>query len=138
VSTTDIIAAVEAQRVRVPISQIMSTNVSTISAFQSVGEATDSLQQAGVSGLLVVDESKWPIGVFGDQEALEAGSVDRDVPVEQVMNPAVLTLLDKTATHLVAKQALAMKARRVAVVNRNELVGVLTGVDFAKAISLAV
>jgi predicted transcriptional regulator len=134
-STSDVMAAVEAVRPRVPVSQIMSAPVFTIRASETIGMATERLQNARVTGLIVVDESEWPVGVFGQREALEAREESRSTPVESAMNPAVLTLPDQTAVYNVARQALAMNARRVAVMNRHELVGVLTGVDFAKAIS---
>ena len=134
-STSDIMAAVEAVRVRAPVSQFMSTPVFTVRATESVSLATERLEKAHVTGLIVVDESGWPVGVFGQQEALEAGDVSRSSPVETAMNAAVLTIPDRSAVHNAARQALAMNARRVAVMNRHELVGIMTGVDFAKAMA---
>ena len=81
----------------------------------------------------MVDESEWPVGVFGQREALEAADATRSATVDSAMHAAVLTLPDRTAIHNVARQALAMNARRVALMNRHELVGIMTGVDFAKA-----
>ncbi len=134
-STWDIMAAVEAVRVAKSVSEFMSTPVITVLASETIALATERLANAHVTGLLVVDESEWPVGVFGQREALEAGDKPRSATVESAMNAAVLTLPDRTALHNVARQARAMNARRVAVMNRHELVGILTGVDFAKAIS---
>lgn len=134
-STWDIMAAVEAVRVAKPASEFMSTPVFTVRATETIALASERLGKAHVTGLLVVDESEWPVGVFSQREALEAGDAPRSATVESAMNAAVLTLPDKTAIHNVARQARAMNARRVAVMNRHELVGILTGVDFAKAIS---
>lgn len=133
-STWDIMAAVEAVRVAKPASEFMSTPVFTVRASESISLATERLGKAHVTGLLVVDESEWPVGVFSQREALEAGDAPRSATVESAMNAAVLTLPDRTALHNVARQARAMNARRVAVMNRHELVGIMTGVDFAKAI----
>jgi CBS domain-containing protein len=133
-STWDIMAAVEAVRVAKPASEFMSTPVFTVRASETIALATERLAKAHVTGLLVVDESEWPVGVFSQREALEAGDAPRSASVESAMNAAVLTLPDRTALHNVARQARAMNARRVAVMNRHELVGIMTGVDFAKAI----
>tara|TARA_R110002096_G_scaffold408075_3_gene607067 strand:- start:43884 stop:44687 length:804 start_codon:yes stop_codon:yes gene_type:complete len=133
-STWDIMAAVEAVRVAKPASEFMSTPVFTVRASETIALATERLGKAHVTGLLVVDESEWPVGVFSQREALESGHAPRSATVESAMNAAVLTLPDRTALHNVARQARAMNARRVAVMNRHELVGILTGVDFAKAI----
>ena len=133
-STWDIMAAVEAVRVAKPASEFMSTPVFTVRASETIALATERLGKAHVTGLLVVDESEWPVGVFSQREALEAGDAPRSASVESAMNAAVLTLPDRSALHNVARQARAMNARRVAVMNRHELVGIMTGVDFAKAI----
>ena len=135
VSTWDIMAAVEAVRVAKPVSEFMSTPVFTVRATETVALATERLGKARVTGLLVVDESEWPVGVFGQREAIESADAPRSATVESAMNAAVLTLPDRSALHNVARQARAMSARRVAVMNRHELVGIMTGVDFAKAIS---
>lgn len=134
ISTWDIMAAVEAVRVAKPASEFMSTPVFTVRASETIALATERLGKAHVTGLLVVDDSEWPVGVFSQREALEAGDSPRSATVESAMNAAVLTLPDRTAIHNVARQARAMNARRVAVMNRHELVGIMTGVDFAKAI----
>lgn len=133
-STWDIMEAVEAVRVAKPVSQFMSTPVFTVRASETVALASERLGKAHVTGLLVVDESEWPVGVFGQEEALEAGDLPRSALVESAMSAAVLTLPDTMALHNVARQARAMNARRIAVMNRHELVGIMTGVDFAKAI----
>jgi predicted transcriptional regulator len=135
ISTWDIMAAVEAVRVAKPVSEFMSTPVFTVRASETIALATERLGKAHVTGLLVVDDSEWPVGVFGQREALESGDAPRSASVESAMNAAVLTLPDRTQIHNVARQARAMNARRVAVMNRHELVGIMTGVDFAKAIS---
>lgn len=135
VSTHDIMRAVEMARVTAPVSKYMSSPAYTIRASETVGEAAERLGKAKITGLIVVDDSQWPVGVFGQKEALEAGDVSRSTSIEKVMSPAVLTLPDQCATHNVVRQALAMKVRRVAVMNNHELIGVLTGADFAKAIA---
>ncbi len=133
-STWDIMGAVEAVRVSKPASEFMSTPVFTVRASETIALATERLGKAHVTGLLVVDDSGWPVGVFSQREALEAGDAPRSASVESAMNAAVLTLPDRSAIHNVARQARAMNARRIAVMNRHELVGIMTGVDFAKAI----
>ncbi|MCP4448439.1 MAG: CBS domain-containing protein [Myxococcales bacterium] len=133
-STWDIMASVEAVRVAKPASEFMSTPVFTVRATETIALASERLGKAHVTGLLVVDESQWPVGVFSQREALEAADAPRSATIESAMNAAVLTLPDRSALHNVARQARAMNARRVAVMNRHELVGIMTGVDFAKAI----
>ena len=133
-STWDIMAAVEEVRVAKPASEFMSSPVFTVRASETIALASERLEKAHVTGLVVVDESLWPVGVFSQREALEAGDASRSATVESAMNAAVLTLPDRTELHNVARQARVMNARRVAVMNRHEIVGIMTGIDFAKAI----
>ncbi len=134
-STNDMMSAVEQQRVETPVSQVMSTPVITVRASEPILLATERLGKAHISGVIVVDDSGWPVGVYGQKEAMEVRDEKRSMTVEHAMNPAVLVLPDHCSMHQVARQALAMNARRVAVMNAHELVGVVTGTDFAKAIA---
>lgn len=133
VSTWDIMAAVEAARVETPVSEYASKEIFSVRASESIALASERLGKAHISGLLVVDDSEWPVGIFGQKEAIVAGDASRSDTVESAMNAAVLTLPDHCAMHNVARQARAMSARRVAITHGQKLVGILTGVDFAKA-----
>lgn len=133
VSTWDIMAAVEAARVETPVAEFASNEIISVRASETIALASERLGKAHISGLLVVDESEWPVGIFGQKEALIAGDARRSNTVESAMNAAVLTLPDHCALHNVARQARAMSARRVAITHGQKLVGILTGVDFAKA-----
>lgn len=133
-STRDVMAAIEDARITLPVSLFMSSPVFTVRASEPISLALQRLEKAQVTGLIVVDESEWPVGIFGHEEALDAGSHPRSTPIEKVMDPAVLTLPDHSELHHVARQALAMGTRRVAVMSKFELVGIMTGIDFAKAI----
>ncbi len=133
ISTWDIMAAVEAARISTPVSEFTTKDIFSVRASETIALATERLGKAHVSGLLVVDESEWPVGVFSQREALLAGDSPRSDTVESAMNAAVLTLPDHCALHNVARQARAMNVRRVAVTHGQKLVGIMTGVNFAKA-----
>ena len=75
----------------------------------------------------------WPVGVFTQREALEARHQARKTPVDEVMNPAMLSLEADTPLHRAAAQAEALRVRRVIVVRNRQIEGILTGVDFARA-----
>jgi CBS domain-containing protein len=85
-----------------------------------------------VSGLAVLDDG-WPVGVFTQEEALEARDQPRDTPVETAMNPAMLALEAETPLHRAAAQAEALRVRRIIVVRGTRLEGILSGLDFARA-----
>lgn len=134
VSTKDLMAAVIDTRLTGTIGKFMSHPVFSVSFDDSVAVAIERLDKAHVSGL-VVTEDDWPIGVFTQIEALEAKDLPRDTHVEQALSPAMLCLDVDTSLHRAAQQAAAMDARRIIAVKHRRLEGILTGLDFARAVS---
>jgi predicted transcriptional regulator len=132
-STNDVMRAIRDKRVNKPISDWMSSPVFTVRAQEPVSLATERLEKARVQGLVVVDDG-WPVGVFTQREALEARHRARKTPVDEAMNPAMLSLEADTPLHRAAAQAEALRVRRVIVVSNRQIEGILTGVDFARAV----
>ncbi len=62
-----------------------------------------------------------------------SAALPRDTPVEDVMSSAMLCLPSDTLTHRAAAHAAATRARRVVVTDKREMVGIMTGIDFARA-----
>ena len=131
VSTKDVMKAVRDTRVRVAISEHMSSPVFTVRAEDPVSLATERLEKARVSGLVVVD-GEWPVGVFTQEEALEWKDIERDVAVEAVMSPAMICLDVSTPIHRAAAHAVSMDVRRIIAVENRQLQGILTGLDIAR------
>ena len=134
ISTRDLMMAVRDQRMNTPVEELMSTPVFTIRAEEHVSEAVARLEKAHITGLAVVDRG-WPVGVFTQRDALLFKDMARSAPVEEAMDPAVLIVPANTLLHRAAAQACAMKARRILVVEGNEMVGVITGLTFARAVA---
>lgn len=133
-STKDITRCVAEQKVRLPITTYMSSPVFTIRAEEPIAMATERLEKARVSGLVVVEDG-WPVGVFTQRESLAASSLARDTPVEEAMSPALLCMHVDTPTHRAAAQAAATTVRRVIATEDREMKGILTGLDFARVVA---
>jgi CBS domain-containing protein len=131
-SSRDVMLAIRDKQTKGPISKWMTSPAFTVRAEEPVSLATDRLGKARVSGLIVV-ENDWPIGLFTQREALESKDLARDTLVEQTMSSAMLILAAHTPLHRAAAQAAALRVRRVIVVESDRVVGILTGLDFAKA-----
>lgn len=132
-STKDLMRAISGERVRQPVSELMSTPVFTIRAEEPVALATERLDRAKVTGLVVVDDG-WPVGVFTQVESLMSAALPRDTRIEDVMSPAMLCLPADTPVHRAAAQAAATRVRRVLVTSHKDMVGILTGLDFARGV----
>lgn len=133
-STRDLMLALEEKQANHPVSDWMSSPVFTIRAEEPLGMAVERLEKARVSGLVVVEDG-WPVGMFAQPEALEARDLPRSTAVGDVMNPRILTLSPDTRMHRAAAQAAATRVRRVVVQKGDRLVGILSGLDFARAVS---
>ena len=132
-STKDVMLAVSEAKDARPISELMSSPVLTARASEPVALAVERLEQAHVSGVVITD-SDWPVGVFTQVESLTASNVPRDTPVEEVMSPAMLCMAVETPTFRAAAQAAATRARRVIATEGREMKGILTGIDFTRAV----
>lgn len=132
VSTRDVMTAVRDKGIKSRISDWMSTPALTIRAEETISMATDRLRKAHVTGLIVVEDG-WPIGLFSQTEALQSGDLPRDTRVDVAMDVAMLALDESTRLYRAAAQAAALRVRRVIAVRSREVVGILTGFDFARA-----
>lgn len=132
-TTRDLMRALEDKKDNHGVEDFMSSPVFTIRAEEPVSLAVERLERARVTGLVVV-ENGWPIGVFTDEEALESRDVARHTAVEDVMSTRLLALRPDTRLHRAAAQACATRVRRVVVQDGDRLAGILTGLDFAKAL----
>jgi len=131
-STRDLMLAVRDKRLKHSVEEYMSSPVFTIRHHEPVSEAVHRLEKAHVSGLVVMEES-WPVGVFTQRDALLFQTVARSTMVEEVMNPAIVILPPDTPMYRAAAQAAALRVRRVLISDGKEVVGILTGLDFARA-----
>jgi predicted transcriptional regulator len=111
----------------------MSSPVFGVRVSDPVALAVERLAQAKISGVVVTDND-WPVGVFTQVESLTAANAPRDTPVEDVMSPAMLCMGVETPVFRAAAQAAATRARRVIATDTREMKGILTGIDFARAV----
>ena len=132
VSTKDVMLAIRDKKTNTPISRWMSSPAFTVRASEPISLATERLERAHVSGLVVVDDG-WPVGLFTQREALESRDLARDTKVEDAMSSAMLALDVDTPLHRAAAQAAELRVRRIIAVKQRSIEGILTGLDLARA-----
>lgn len=135
--TKELLLAIRDKRVATPIGDHMSKPAFVIPVGTELSRAIDRLWSAHVSGLCVVDEDERPIGLFTQVEALIARDFPPETPLEDVMSYAMLCLHASTPLYRAAAHAFATRARRVLVTEDHRVIGVMTGLDFARAIPAA-
>ncbi len=131
-STLDVMLAIRDKRTRTPISRWMSSPTFTIRASEPISLATDRLERAHISGLVVV-EAGWPVGLFSQREALEACNLPRTTRVDEAMSSSMLVLDVDTPLYRAAAQAAELRVRRIIAVKHRSIEGILTGIDLARS-----
>lgn len=133
-SIEDLLVAVRGLHLDQEIGEIMTKPVIAIPVTTTIREAATKLDRVGITGIAVVDEYKHPVGMFTQVEALAAREISPDEPVEKVMSYGVLHQHVKTPLYRAAAHAYEARARRVLVMENGDLCGVVTGLDFARAL----
>jgi CBS domain-containing protein len=131
-STKDIMLAIRDKRTTTPISRWMRSPAFTIRAREPISLATERLERAHISGLIVVDNG-WPVGLFSQREALEARDCPRAMRVDETMSSAMLALDVDTPLYRAAAQAAELRVRRIIAVKHRSIEGILTGIDLARS-----
>lgn len=132
--TRDAMNALIARRLAIVLEAYMSFPVLTVAAETSIGEALLTFREAHVSGLVVTD-GEWPVGLFTQREALEARGRSPDDPVEQVMTASMVCLQQDFPLYRAAAFAVATRARRVLALHGRHVSGLLSGLDFCRALA---
>ena len=134
VSPHDLMAAIRDKGVGIPIAEYMSSPLFTVRADEPISLATERLEKAHVTGIVVVEEG-WPIGIFTQVEALASRMLPRDTCVDQVMDSALLCMPTSTRMNRAAALATRMRARRIVAAEHRTMEGILTGIDFARLVA---
>lgn len=137
-STRDAMRAILKAQIREPLSRIMTTDLQTIDIGDSIEVAIGRLTDANVHGLVVVD-GDWPVGVFTQSEAIKARAlapVFRRTPVEQVMSYETICHDVNTPLYRIVGQSIDMNVRRILAVQDRKLVGIATGFDLVRYMTL--
>jgi CBS domain-containing protein len=133
-STEEVLVAIRNRRIGSPIVEAMTKPVYTVHIHDPISDVTARLDHLGVSGLVVVDEHDEPTGMFTKTEALKARALPADTRVEDVMSYSVLFQNWRTPLFRAAAHAYETGTRRVLVMEVRKLVGVLSGLDFARVL----
>jgi CBS domain-containing protein len=136
VGTREVMAAIGDARLESPIGTLTRRRPPTVTRDMSVALATSRLSIARDSGLVVVDAAGWPVGMFTQREALLARRLDTDATVDAAMSDSMLFMSPDTPVWRAAARAAETLARRVLVVEKARVAGVVAPLDFARVAAL--
>ena len=135
-SLEDLLLAVRSLRIESTIADFMSKTVRSVGLQATIAHATAELDHAGLQGLVVLDAFGQPAGSFTQTEALACRDLLPDTEVEVAMSHGLLCLHSKTPLYRAAAAAYEARARRLLAVDDGKVVGVITGLDFARCLAL--
>lgn len=134
-SIEEVLAAVRALHIERPVREVMSQPVITLPVTATIADASSRLDRVGVTGVAIIDEHGYPVGAFTQVEALAARDLSPNTRVETVMNYGLVMQHVQTPLYRAAAHAFEARARRLFAMDNGELVGVVTGLDFARALA---
>ena len=127
------------------VAELMQTNLKTISADATVGDAIAALAEARVSALPVLDRYGRAVGVLSTREILRAEHAmksararDRlfdETLVLEIMAPWPVTIAPDADVRDAAREMLYLEVQRLFVEDRGVLVGVISQTDIVAAVA---
>jgi CBS domain-containing protein len=118
------------------IKEIMTTDVKTISPKSSIREAAKLMSQFGI-GCLLVAEKKALVGIITEsdimREVVSKNVLPSKVSVKQFMSREVIAVGPDTELEDAADAMTERKVKRLPVIYKNQLVGIVSAVDIVAA-----
>lgn len=134
-TTRDLMRAISQARIAQPAIELASGSIVSVQSSDPISLAVDRLVASHHRALVVMDRG-WPIGVFAQREALAAKDAPSGSPVDAWMSPAIVCVPPDYPAHRTAARAAAARPRAVLVTSGAEVLGLLTGLDFARLVAL--
>ncbi len=134
-SIEEVLASVRALRIERTVETVMSRPVITLPLSATIADAASRLDRVGVTGVAILDDYGYPVGAFTQVEALAGRDLSPTTKVEEVMSYGLVLQHVQTPLYRAAAHAFEARARRVFAMDNGELVGLVTGLDFARALA---
>jgi CBS domain-containing protein len=119
------------------VQDFMTKDVVTIDADKTVFEAAQLMTEKGI-GDLVVMEGKIPVGIVTERDFVRRVVGQRkplDCKVSEIMTAPLWVVYVDTPLKEAARKMVARNIRRLPVLKKKELVGIITATDFARHLS---
>ena len=119
------------------VREFMTKDVVTIDAQKTVFEAAELMTQREISDLVVCDGEK-PVGIVTERDFVRRVVAKRmalTCKVSEIMSTPLWVVYADNSLNEAARKMVARKIRRLPVLEKNTLVGIITATDFAKHLS---
>ena len=109
----------------------------TVNPSTTSHQAAKMMEQAGI-GAVFVKENEQTVGIITDRDfatKIAANRYDFDTPVQKVMSQPLITISSGEPISSAAELMLSKKIRKLAVVENNKIVGIITSTDLVSQIA---
>jgi len=118
------------------VSEAMSTPVATVTLETTAYDVANILKDKGIGCLVVVNESKKPVGIVTERD-LALGVVSRnlkskEVLVREIVSSKLISISPKSTLMDAARKMDAENVKRLPVIEGDELLGIVTVSDITK------
>ena len=124
----------------ITVNEVMSTQVVTLQAGDSVAAASDLMKNKGVRHIPIVDENHFPVGIVTQRDILRAQDSDlsdnqqkvngESVLLEQIMSTEISYTRPDDRLRSAGLKLQKHKYGCLPVMDNNKLVGIITDSDF--------
>jgi len=112
---------------------VMSSPVVTVREDESVVKVAQLMEKHRIGGVIVVDEKNNPLGIVTERDlatrVVAKNLQPANVKVSEVMSKPLATIDGETSIREAARRMSKLEIRRLAVMSKGELVGIITSKD---------
>jgi len=122
-----------------PVTELMSTNIRTVTPETTITEAAETLVEEGIGSLVVVDDASQPVGMFTTTDlarAVSAGNPATETTVEEYMTEDFYTLDVRNGARDAAAKMIGRGVHHLPVVDdEGAVVGMVSTMDITAYLS---
>jgi len=120
----------------ISVSDIMSVNVKTVHPDATVIEVAQKMLKFDVGSIVVVDSSLRPVGIVTERDILRDVVIPR-LPIDvvtalEIMTKPLISISPDMSVEQAAKLMSDKKIKKLPVVERKKLVGIVTSMDLVR------
>jgi len=115
----------------IPVKDIMSRAIVSVNPTTTSFQISKMMEQGGI-GAVIVQESNKPVGIITDRDfaiKIAANNMSYDTPAKEIMSSPLVTIHHGKSLVEAAKTMSIMKIRKLAVSDRDAIVGIITSTD---------
>ncbi|MCV0399681.1 MAG: CBS domain-containing protein [Nitrosarchaeum sp.] len=115
----------------VPVKDIMSKAIVSVNPETTSFQISKMMEQGGI-GAVIVQEENMPVGIITDRDfaiKIAANNMPHDTPARKIMSSPLVTISHDKSLVEAAKTMSIMKIRKLAVSDRDAIVGIITSTD---------